>query len=40
MEVVPISRLGANYGNHNPSQTTLGNFYIATCKEITMVLVK
>ena len=36
MEVVPISRLSAHRGNHNPSQTTLGNFYIAACKKITM----
>lgn len=35
MEAVPISRSCAHCGNHNPSQTTLGNFYIATCKEIT-----
>jgi len=36
MEVVPISRLGAHCGNHNPSQTTLGTVYIAACKKITM----
>ena len=39
MEVVPNSRLCANCGNHNPSQTTLGNIYIAVRKEISMVLV-
>lgn len=34
--MVPISRLGAHCGNHNPSQTTLGTVYIAACKKITM----
>ena len=34
-EVVPISRLCANCGNHNPSQTTLGNFHIGQSKKIT-----
>jgi hypothetical protein len=34
--VVPISRLCAHCGNQIPSQTTLGNIYIAACKKITM----
>jgi len=36
MEVVPISRMRALFSNHNPSQTTLGNIYIAGRKKITI----
>ena len=35
-DVVPTARHSAGGGNQYPSQTTLGNFYIAECKEITM----
>ncbi|MBY6218379.1 hypothetical protein [Qipengyuania aquimaris] len=40
MDEVPVARLCLAGGNQNPSQTTLGNFHIATCKKITTTLVK
>lgn len=36
MDEVPVARLCVAGGNQYPSQTTLGNFYIASCKKITM----
>lgn len=36
MDEVPVARLCVAGGNQYPSQTTLGNFYIAACKKITM----
>ncbi|MEL7730335.1 hypothetical protein AAG612_12425 [Citromicrobium bathyomarinum] len=40
MEVLPISRMRALFSNHNPSQTTLGNIYIAGRKKITMASIR
>lgn len=36
MDEVPLARLCMAGGNQYPSQTTLGNFYIAAGKKITM----
>jgi len=38
-KLVLISRFCANCSNHNPSQATSGNSYIAACKKITMGLI-
>ncbi|MBX7457115.1 hypothetical protein K3152_02550 [Qipengyuania sp. 1NDH17] len=39
MEEVPVARLRVAKDNQYPSQTTLGNFYIAACRKITIAYI-